>query len=311
MYRRCATFSGAFVFVECDVRALQEFLGGLAGFVVSPAAGELQADFVAGEVELEAFEAAENVANFFGAALGKNGHEFIAAEADSEVRTANGALQAVGEALQQRIAGGVAVIVIDLLQAVHVHEKDGERTTMTLRAADFLSEALFAGATIVEAGELIEGCELIDFRRERFDFGQRLNLVGDLMMQTHDLSLLIDEVDAKDQDEANQGSDGLVQEEGVGALVAIEHGGEGKRGHAESKEQDDGDRCGPEPPLATVEVLETFANLVGLQVRARKAFGLGVGARFGHRISRVSAFAKDARATGGTLYVSFARFPFE
>ena len=111
-------------------------------------------------------------------------------------------------------------------------------------------------------------------------------------MQTHDLSLLIDEVDAEDQDEADERADSLVQEKRVGALVVIEHGGEGKRCHAERQEQNHGDRCGPQPPLATVEMLETFANLLRLDVRARKMRGLGIRNRFGHRISRAVPFRR-------------------
>lgn len=61
------------------------------------------------------------MADFFRAAFGKDGHEFVAAQADGEVGTANGALQAIGKTFQQRVTGGVAVIVIDLFQAVHVH----------------------------------------------------------------------------------------------------------------------------------------------------------------------------------------------
>lgn len=180
---------------------------------------------------------------------------------------------------------------------------------MTLRAAYFLRETLFAGAAIVEPGELIEGCEFIDFRGQRFDFGQGLNLVGDLTMQAHDLSLLIDEVDAEDQDEADERADSLVQEKGVGALVVIEHGGEGKRGDAERKEQNHRDRCGPQPPLATIEILETFANLLGLEVRAGGMLRLDIRVRFGHRIFGISACPKNARPVSATLYVSFAGFP--
>ena len=170
MYRRRAALSGAFVFVERGIRALQKFLGGFAGFVIGPAAGEVQADFVAGEIEFETFETAENVADFIGAALGKDGHEFVAPEADCEVRTANGALQAIGKTFQQSVTGGVAVIVIDLFQAVHIHEENGEGATVALRAADFLCEALFAGAAVVKSRELIESCKFVDFGGERFDF---------------------------------------------------------------------------------------------------------------------------------------------
>ena len=231
-HRRDGALSGAFVFIERDVRALQKFLRCFTGFVVGPAAGEIQPDFVAGEVELEAFQAAENVANFFGAALREDGHEFIAAEADGEIGAANGALQAIGETLQQGVAGGVAVIVIDLFQAVYVHEENGEGPGVALRAADFLREALLAGAAIVKSRELIESREFVNFGSQRFHLGQRLDLVGDLVMQAHDLRLLIDQIDTEDQNKPDESAHGLIQEKGIGAFFVVEHGGERKRRHS-------------------------------------------------------------------------------
>ena len=55
-------------------------------------------------------------------------------------------------------------------------------TAVSLRAANFLCEALLAGTAIVEAGELVECGQLIDFRREAFDFRERLDLLSELVL---------------------------------------------------------------------------------------------------------------------------------
>lgn len=237
--------SGALVFIESNVRALQKFLGCLAGLVVGPATRKMEADFVAGEVEFQALEPAENMANLFGAALREDSHEFIAAQADGKVGTANGALQAIGETLQQGITGSVAVIVIDQFESVHVHEEDGEWPGVALGAADFLREALLAGTAIVKSGELIESREFVDFGSQRFHLRERLNLVGHLMMQTHDLRLLINQIHTEDQNKTDESAHGLIQEKRIGALFVVEHSGEGKRRHSESEQQNHGDRGGP------------------------------------------------------------------
>ena len=303
--------AGSFVLVERHIRALQEFLRGFTDFVVGPAAGEVQPDFVAGEIKLETFQAAENVTNFVRAAFWKDGHEFIAAQADRKIGAANGALQAIGETFQQRVAGSMAVIVIDLFQAVYIHQQNGEGAGVALRATDFLREALLAGAAVVESRELIESREFVNLRSERFHFGQGFDLVGDLVVQAHDLSLLIDQINAEDQDQPYERAHCLIQEEGIRSIVVTEHRGKRKRCYAEREKQNHGNRGGPQPPLATIEMLEAFADFFGLEVRAGKMFRLGNGIGFGHRISGTSARPKDARAATATLYVTFAGFPSE
>ncbi len=83
---------------------------------------------------------------------------------------------------KQGIAGGVAVRSLTDFQAIEIHEQHSERPAVALRAADFLREALFAGAAIVKSRELIERGELVDLRGQRFHLGEGLHLVGDLVV---------------------------------------------------------------------------------------------------------------------------------
>ncbi len=168
------------------------------------------------------------MANLFGAAFRKHGHEFVAAQAHGEVGTANGALQAIGETLQHSVAGGVAVTVINLFQAVEIHQENGEGAAVALRAADFLSQALLAGAAIVKSGELIESRELVNLGSESFHLGQRLHLVRDLVTEAHELDLLIDQIDAEHQNETHESADGLIQIERIGASSWLSIAGKAK-----------------------------------------------------------------------------------
>ncbi len=128
----------------------------------------MQAYFFFVEFELEAFDTRQHVTNFFRAAFRQQSHEFVAAQAHGKIRAANGALQSIGESLQQSIARGVAVLVVNLLQAIEIHQQNGERAAVALRAADFLRQALFAGAAIVKPGQLIECGELVNLRGQSF-----------------------------------------------------------------------------------------------------------------------------------------------
>src|SRR6202041_1824232 len=94
--------------------------------------------------------------------------------------------------------------VINLFQPVEIHQQNGERTAVTLRAADFLSQALFAGATIVKTSKLIEGRELVNLRSKSFHLGQGMHLVSALEPKPTELDLLIDQIDAEHQNEPHQ-----------------------------------------------------------------------------------------------------------
>ena len=114
--QRCdyPALSGAFVLVESAIGAFQEFLWCFTWGIVGPAAGILQVQLLIIEFEFEAFEAGQDVPDFFGATFRKQRHEFITAQTNGQVGTANGALQAIGETFQHGVAGGVAVAVINL-----------------------------------------------------------------------------------------------------------------------------------------------------------------------------------------------------
>ena len=262
-----SAFAGAFIFVESRIGAFQELLRGFAGGIIGPTARKLQAGLHLIEFKLQTFQTGEDVANFVGATFREQGHEFIAAQTHGEIGAANGALQAIGEAFQHGVTGRVTVAVVNEFQAVQIHEENGERAAVALRAADFLREALFAGAAIVETSELIERRQFVDFGCESFYFSQRFHLVSNLVAQAHQLNLLIDQINAEDQNEAYQGAYGLIQIKRIGSFVVAEHRGEGERSHGQGEQENHSDGGGPQPPLPAVQMVEMLADFFWLKVR--------------------------------------------
>ena len=64
--------------------------------------------------------------------------ELVAADARHHIARAQAAAQAPRHFLQERVARGVAVQVVDLLEAVQVHEDPGELGAVPARALDRL-----------------------------------------------------------------------------------------------------------------------------------------------------------------------------
>jgi hypothetical protein len=280
-----SAFTGAFVLVESAVGAFQKFLWRFTRSIVGPAARILQAHLLIVEFEFEAFQARQHVPNFFGATFRKQGHELITTQTHREIGTANGALQAIGKAFQDGIACGVAVAIINLFKAVEIHKQNGERAAVALRATDFLGQALFAGATVVKTGELIESRELVNLRSESFYLGQRLHLIRDLVTEATELDLLVDQIDAKHQNESDQSAHRLIQVERVGGFFATEQRRESERRDGEREQQNYCNSGGPQPPLAAIEMMQMFADLLRLKVRygltIRLRLGLSVNIRHG------------------------------
>jgi hypothetical protein len=203
-------------------------------------------------------------------AFGQQDHELIPTKARREIGAADGALETVGEAFKEEVSGGVSVFVIDLLQSVHIEEEKRERPAVAYRAADLLSEAQFAGATIVKSGELIEGCEFVHFICKCLNASQRFELVGDLVPHADNRGLLIDEIDAEKQHKTHERSHRLIQVESIGKILLVQERRKCKRSNRQSKQNEHQKGGGPQPPLAAVEFPQTLPEY--LRVNSQKIF---------------------------------------
>ena len=94
-----------------------------------------------------------------GAALvglaGLNDREFVAAEPRHHVGFAQRRLQAIGGLSEQRVAGGMAERIVDVLEAVEVEHEDGERLFPPTQPRAGLLELLHEVGAVGEAGQQI------------------------------------------------------------------------------------------------------------------------------------------------------------
>jgi len=79
--------------------------------------------------------------------------ELIAADAEGRVRCAQGFLQRSRSQAQYLITAGMAVLVIDFLEAVQVEGNQTQRLAIAARAIEFLVESFGEEPAIVEAGQ--------------------------------------------------------------------------------------------------------------------------------------------------------------
>ena len=78
---------------------------------------------------------------------------------------------------------------------------------------------MFAGSAVVKARELIERGELVHLGSQGFDLCKTVDLVGDLVTHTGNLKLLVNQVHAKNQDQANERTHSLIEEKAVCPLL--------------------------------------------------------------------------------------------
>ena len=139
---------------------------------------------------------------------------------------------------------------------------------MTHGSADLFGQALLAGAAVVEAGQLIQRRELVDLIGQAFDSGEGLDLIGQLIPHANDHRLLVNHVNAEDEDDSNESSHGLVEIERVRRLLDAKHLGECKRRHGDGQQSEDEYGGGPQPPLAAVERPQVLAERVRPNIRS-------------------------------------------
>jgi hypothetical protein len=87
--------------------------------------------------------------------VGQEHGELVAAEPRRRVRLPQAGSQAPRDPAQQPVAHGVPERVVDRLEAVEVHEQDGEPLTTPPRCGDRLGEAVVEERAVRQAGELV------------------------------------------------------------------------------------------------------------------------------------------------------------
>jgi hypothetical protein len=90
-----------------------------------------------------------------GVGLRKKESEFIATDAEGRVGSAESFAESGGSSAEDVVAAGMAVLVVDFLEAVKIEDDQAERGTVAVGAVQFLFEGLGEETAVIEAGERI------------------------------------------------------------------------------------------------------------------------------------------------------------
>ena len=117
-----------------------------------------------------------------------------------------------GKGSQDRVARGMAVAVVDLLEAVEVEEEQSERSALPLAAIDFRFDAGLRKAAVVKAGERVKHGHAVQSFRAGL-------LLLDFRAKVFDPELLPERVDVEKKHQADQAPDGEVDVELAGTRL--------------------------------------------------------------------------------------------
>jgi hypothetical protein len=90
----------------------------------------------------------------FCAAVGQEQGKLVSPPASDGIRRPDAARQPLADLLQEQIAGGIAPVIVDLLEAIEIQEQDGAGGLVPLGRPDGLLEPITEEAAI---GQLCEG----------------------------------------------------------------------------------------------------------------------------------------------------------
>src|SRR5208282_5626454 len=152
---------GVFELVKALVRRPDQGLFGIAvvgenGHAEVQCQGHVQPERLDRRGIIRAHPAAQR-SGLRGIGLRQEQSELIAADSKRIIRGAQRFAQRAGRKLQHVIALQVAVTVIDGLEAVQIHEHQGDMVVVALRAVQLLRKILLEQTAIVEAGERVRG----------------------------------------------------------------------------------------------------------------------------------------------------------
>ena len=204
---------------------------------------------LAGNFGLAADEAFEHALELVAVAFGKKNHEFVAPEAYREIGAANGPGDMLGESPQNNITAGVAVGIIDLLEAVKVEQEHGKWRAFALTAGNLRFDAGLRETPVVQAGQRVEHGHSV----ERLGTGLlALNFIAKIL----DVKLLPERVAAEHENQTDEDADGDVQVHPYEGLLFTQQRRQGERDDGTSEQQDDDNGVRPGPPVAVLNLAQ-------------------------------------------------------
>ena len=87
--------------------------------------------------------------------ISQNGHEFVAAEAGNHIMSSDTRKQSIGDRFQYRVADGMAMQVVDVLEAIEINKAHRHQALALIGFKQFLFKQFGHPAPIRQAGECV------------------------------------------------------------------------------------------------------------------------------------------------------------
>ena len=105
--------------------------------------------------------------------------ELVAAQAPDDIATAHGGGHGHGEQADRRVAGGVAVGVVDRLEAVQIRQHQDARPAVTARVGQLPAQVAQEAAAVEQAGQFVGHAQPLQLGNPCALVGQHLLRLGD------------------------------------------------------------------------------------------------------------------------------------
>lgn len=266
-------FAGTFSGVEGLIGAGEQFLGAIAYFVLLPSRRESDGDLVVLPGNFQGTKTSQDKLQLLESTFGEKNKKLIATQADGEIGSADHLVEMGGKFLEDVVSGGMAVLVVDLLEFIQVEGEHGEGMPAALGTSNLGSEALHSETAVIKTGQ-------------RVDHGQIAKNVGvallfsELAAQALDKNLLVDGVEVKEHDRDNQAKNSVINFDVEERLISLMKGRKSERDNGKCEEKHNEDGVAPSPPVALLNLAKFASEVVISGLRGGRSWaGLGVGHR--------------------------------
>ena len=134
---------------------MEQVFGQVACLVICPTHRETNRYAVTLELDVDAFEPAENRRQRCRITFSEHKQKFIAAQANRQVSFADALAEAIGEPLQDHVASRMTEAVVDLLEVVKIEKHYGQSVTSTAGSRDFHPEMPFGEPAVIQTRKWI------------------------------------------------------------------------------------------------------------------------------------------------------------
>src|SRR6185295_1859328 len=130
----------------------------------------------------------------FSGAFGEDGEKLIAPNAYWQVACSNGLPQLAGKLLQHQVAGGMSMLVVDLLEIIEIHRDNCQFEVVLLSSRDLFLEAFFPEPPVEQSCERIDDGQAGKFFGSLALLDVQLHLIGEAFLNVLEVVLVVERI---------------------------------------------------------------------------------------------------------------------